>query len=246
MRRWKNGCFVGVGVLALSSAIGSAWAWRATRHVPDFYQRALAVAPDELAKAATELETKIEKLEEEADEGQWQARFTSEQVNAWLARHLTREFPRLFPPGVSEPRVLLQGDRILAAARYQHRQWDTVVSIEATLHLTDHPNVLQINILRVAAGSLVLPLAPFTAQISRIAARSGLEVRWQDAVEQPAALVTVPCAHHQYDLRPMLLQTCEICDGAVIMSGFSGEEAIESIGSLPRDYRLALLQIHHE
>jgi hypothetical protein len=214
--------------------------------VPDFYRQALAVEPRAVRQAAQELQEQFAALESQVDEGRWQARFTSQQINAWLVQHLAKEFPGLVPPGVKEPRVSLRGDRVFAAARYQHRQLDTVVSLEASVRLSDQPNVLHVTIHRLAAGALELPLAPFTQQVSRIALAAGLEIRWLPTESQPAALVTVPCAHHQYDLRPMLLETCEICDGAVVLSGASGVEAIEAIGTLPRDYRMALLEIHHD
>ena len=54
------------------------------------------------------------------NEPNWEAVFTDQEVNAWLAEDLVTYFADRLPPEVNEPRVLFEPDRIILA--FQLRQ----------------------------------------------------------------------------------------------------------------------------
>ena len=65
--------------------------------------------------------------------GSWSAQFSDDQINAWLMEELPRKFPRLLARGASDPRVVIEDNRILAAVRYKNRRIDTVISCEVSV-----------------------------------------------------------------------------------------------------------------
>ena len=50
--------------------------------------------------------------------GRWQALFTAEQINGWMAVDLARNFPNTLPPGVVDPRVDIRPEGVTVACRY--------------------------------------------------------------------------------------------------------------------------------
>jgi hypothetical protein len=88
-------------------------AYRATQHVPAFYQAALVERPVEQKAAADQLERQVLELHNEARKpGRWEARFSQDQINGWLAADLPVKFPGALPEGVSAPRVAIEPGRM--------------------------------------------------------------------------------------------------------------------------------------
>ena len=90
---------VTAGVAVLLTA-----AYRATQHVPEFYQAALAEPPVEQKAAADQLERQVLELHNEARQpGRWEARFSQEHINGWLAADLPVKFPGACPTVFPRP-----------------------------------------------------------------------------------------------------------------------------------------------
>src|SRR6188474_2649804 len=75
--------------------------YRASQQVPEFYREALsgdtqrhAAASQEMLRTATALANDVQK------EGEWQAEFTEEQINGWLAVDLAENHGKALPPEV--------------------------------------------------------------------------------------------------------------------------------------------------
>lgn len=224
-----------VGVLAASW-----WALQRTRVVPDFYQRASSRLPQDLDQTIRSLQHDVSQLQGDADcLGGWNATFTDSQVNAWLVRQLPEEFPNLLPQGVSDPRIVIDDGVVLAAAKYKNHRIDTVVSFEIRVALTEHANVLAVRIKNLRAGTLPLPLSNFLRAISREAAKSDLEVRWDMDHAGPVALVTVPSEHPEFINSPVVVESVELADGLLLLAGNTGSEAREAYTPQGPVYQLA-------
>jgi hypothetical protein len=215
------GLAVVVGLLVAGGVL-VAYAWRASQAVPEFYERALVAAPPPAVQkqAADELEREVLDLHNEARRpGRWEARFSQEQINGWLAADLPAKFPGALPAGVSEPRVALEPDRLQLAVRYQQGEVSTVLSAAGDAYLTDRPNEVAIHLHYVRAGAVPVPLGQFLEKIARRATDAGLPLRWTESEGDPVAIVTLPLDREEFRGRNLQVEQLEIEDGAIVICG---------------------------
>ncbi len=243
-KRWAQ-AIVAIGLFAVVSVmLASSWALRRTREVPEFYALAVEQLPSDLEAASRSLEQDVVQLQDAASQlGVWYAAFTDDQINAWLAHHIPLEFPKLLPPGVEAPRILIRNDRVYAAARYQNSHLDTIVSFEVRAELTEHPNVMAIRIENLRAGSLPLPLSRFLRAISLEAAKSDFEVTWDMDETGPVALVRVPSEHPGYAQTPVIVESVMLESGQLLLAGHTGPEAIVAYQPRSPVYQLASFRV---
>ena len=236
-----------VGLLAGGSFIAANWALEKTREVPDFYVQAKARTPADLDGVSRQLEHEVQVLTDQVGHvGSWHAMFTEDQINAWLVHQLPKEFSKILPRGVHDPRVVIQDGKVLAAARYTDHRIDTVVSFEVSIQLTEVPNVLAVEIRDLKAGSLPLPLNHFVHQISRRAAYDSLEVKWDEAEDgSPIGLITVPSEHPKYVRKPVIVESVELTEGRLWLAGHTGPEAYHGFQPRGPVYQLASLRTNN-
>lgn len=195
-------------------------AYRASQHQPAFYQHALQMTPERQAKAGDELEKQVLDLRNDArHDGQWQAVFTDEQINGWLAVDLPEKFPDTLPAEIVDPRVAIDPEQAQVAYRYQGGQISTVVSVAVKVHLTDETNVLAVRIRKVRAGALPLPVTRWLDQIAEAAAAGGIRLRWVQEGGDPVALVTVPLQYEEIKNHLLRLETVELREGEIFLAG---------------------------
>ena len=65
------------------------------------------------------------------NEPNWEAVFSDQEVNAWLAEDLVTHFADQLPPEVNEPRVLFELDRITLAFQLRQRGVQSVITVVA-------------------------------------------------------------------------------------------------------------------
>ncbi len=240
MKRWLFGFATLAAVLVVATAGGSWWAFRRTQVVPDFYAEASRRLPANLDFAIARLESHLVQLQGDASvDGNWSAAFTDVQINAWLARELSREFPKLLPPGTTDPRIVIDDGKILVAARFANQHIDTVVSFEVRAALTAQPNILALQVTNLRAGALRLPLSRFTRGISIQAKKSNIEVNWDLDHEEPIALVTIPSEHPHFRLSPVIVESLDMASGFLVLAGTTGEQARDEFQPRGPVYQLA-------
>jgi hypothetical protein len=244
MKYWMWGLATVIAMAGIATASVSWWALQKTRVVPDFYARATQRLPEDLDSAVARLERDMVQLQGDASRlGSWQAVFTDEQINAWLVQQLPREFPQLLPPGVIEPRIIIEDGRVLVAARFKNPHLDTVISFELKAALTEHANVVAIQVNNLRAGTLPLPLERFLRGISREAAKSNMEVRWDMDQSDPIALVTIPSDHPNYIYSPVIVESVFLAQGILALAGHTGQEAREAYNPCGPIYQLASARV---
>jgi hypothetical protein len=223
-----------VGCIAIALlALGSAY-W-AARRVPAFYQQVLQAGPaalkqnsDQLLENAAALASRVQ------NEERWQALFTAEQINGWLAVDVVKNFPELLPKGVADPRIAIHPDRVALACRYLDGPVETVLSLEGEVYLQE-PNVLSVRILRARAGALPAPLGSLLQAISRAADDAGVQLRWLQAGGDPVAVVRLhPPGGEARQLHQ--IGTLELREGEIYLAGrtFRGAES-GPLASAPDD-----------
>ena len=91
-------------VLVLLLGGGLAWMLTAVRHVPHFYADALAVEPAVQKQSSAEMIRRSATLSNDVRRGgRWQATFTVQQINGWLAVDLRENYPNAIPPQLRRP-----------------------------------------------------------------------------------------------------------------------------------------------
>lgn len=217
---WRRLLYAALAVLVLVFGF-LGWAYRATQQVPEFYVRQLELeafqkrAGDALEKQALQLNSQIRKSE------RWQARFTAEDINGWLAVDLPQKFPQALPSDVQSPRVAIGPEMIQLACKVESPRFSSVVSLGLQPYVTSEPNVIALRVKQLAAGSLPLPLSQYMEQITEQCAKSGLPLRWTEEEGDPVALVTLPLEPKDFQDRQVRLEQIELAQGEIILSGTS-------------------------
>lgn len=226
MKKCLKWISVGVLLSAVGVAASSWWVLRQTRHVPDFYRLAAQENRSVSEAASRRLRQDFERLKSDASElGTWRAAFSDEEINAWLAEELPKTLPRLLAGGAQKPRILIEDDRVLAAARVKNRRIETVISCEVEVELTEQPNVLAIRISKLRAGALELPLERFLQNITNELAKGDIDVQWDLTDDGPVALLTIPSERPEYVRTPVIVESVRLVDGHMLLAGNTGELA---------------------
>jgi hypothetical protein len=196
--------------------------YRGTQKVPDFYLEAIGteLTPQKQKEIGRQLERQAAELHNDVRrEGRWEAAFTDEQVNAWLAVDLPEKLPATVPSGVSDPRLKISPDLIQAACKYDTNGFSSVVSLETDVYLTDKPNQIAVRIRRVRAGVVPLPLRGLLDQVADSARRNGIDLRWSQQDGDPVALIQVPARQKKHPRREIVVESLEVREGEIYLSG---------------------------
>ena len=174
------------------------------------------------AELGAQLEQAVLDMHNEALRGgRWQAVFTDEQLNGWLAADLPEKFPYLLPRGVAEPRIVIEKNEAHIACRYDNGQISTVISFALAINLTDEPNTLAVQVSKLRAGVLPVPLRQFLDPITTAAQNSQVPLRWSQADGDPVALVTIPAKRGDYAVEEIHIDSIELRDGELRLAGTS-------------------------
>lgn len=205
-------------MVTTSIAVVLLWlAYRATQVVPEFYQSVMVHNADCQHHAGAELESRGATLLGDVQRpGTWEATFTAEQLNGWLATQLTRKFPDLLSNEVREPRLALRDGRVDIGFQLQRKTFTSVISIQLSIGIVK-PNVIACRVHAVRAGTLPLPLKSVLDEISRLARHWELDIRWAQTDGDPVALVTVPTTRD--DGRARTLEAFVLLDDILYLAG---------------------------
>lgn len=208
--------FVGVSILGLGLML--VLAYQATQQVPEFYVQALASDPQQQKQASTEMFNRSNRLlRETKKQGLWQAQFSAEQINGFLAVDLVKQFPELLPAAVEEPRVAITPEQLTLACRYESDRISAVLSLVTSIYLSE-PNVIAVRIHKARAGLLPLPLSQVLDQITSAAQTMELPLQWRQIDGDPVALISIVQPHDESN-RPVVLESIELRDGEVHVAG---------------------------
>ena len=217
VRRKLRNILIAVGSLLLILAIGAGTAFHAARQVPRFYREATSRkgaavkrASDQMLQQATALASDVR------NEGQWQAIFTADQINGWLAVDLVKNHSDLIPREVREPRVEIREREATIACRYEGVPSPTVYSLTFDVYLSD-VETIALHIHRARAGNLPIPLRQVLDGISEAARNLDLPIEWRQKDGDPVALITVTPEDEAG--REVELDKIQLRDGELLISG---------------------------
>jgi hypothetical protein len=185
---------------------------------PAFYQAAVERDPalaqednDRCLQQAAALASKLQST------GDWEAIFSADQINGWLAVDLARNFGDSLPPQITNPRIDFQSGAATLACTYRHAGHETVMSIAFDLYLSE-PNVVALRLRRVRAGLLPVPLADVLRAIAQAGNGFGLMVQWRQVAGDPVALVHLSHSAGDDDSQ-LRLEAIELREGEIYIAG---------------------------
>lgn len=160
----------------------------ATAAVPE-YEAAVAVDPAVAEAQRRELESRLAALVSATQaEPAWTSRVTADQVNAWLALRLERDFPGFPRAGLSAPRVLFGEGTATFAARSAMGRLEGVLSVTLRPEVTE-TGELALRIESAKIGRLSLPLEAILGQLRQTPLGEGGPVRLASTEAGGAVLV---------------------------------------------------------
>jgi hypothetical protein len=203
-------------VLLIAAGLGGLY-W-ALKQQPNFYRRAIQVDPSLQKKASDQMLQRAAALRSDLEkEGRWQALFTAQQINGWLAVDLVENYPDVLPGSFQDPRVQIQPDRMTLACRLKRGTLDGVVTLTVEPYLVE-PNVLALRIRGARAGLVPMPLAEILDAVSEAAGQMDLHLRWRRADGDPVALISFSPLRTQ-DGEFVQIETLQLSEGEIYLAG---------------------------
>jgi hypothetical protein len=207
----------GTIVMAALAAIPGL-AWVSLTHKPDFY-RAMVTVPraQQEAEAKRFVAQSLQLRNDICNEPEWEAVFTDQEVNAWLAEDLVRHFADQLPPGVHEPRVMFELDRVTLAFEFDQGPVRSVIWVIAR-PVVPEPNVLELTLEKIRAGVLPIPAEKIIDRITQHAKNQGLNVSWKREADLPVAVIRYTPNLGRDDVK---LERLQIGKGEIRLAGRS-------------------------
>jgi hypothetical protein len=205
-----------VGGMTMLAAVAILGLYLAARHEPAFYREAMAVEPAVLEKASDRMLQKTTALAGAVKKkGHWEALFTAEQINGWLAVDMVRNHPTTLPPTLRDPRVVIDPNHVTIACRFEQGGAQSVLSLTVEPYVPE-PNVIALRIVKARAGLLPVPLGRVIDGLSEAARRMHFGLEWRRAGSDPVALLSLP---ESDDNRPVRIETLRLGNGEIYVAG---------------------------
>ncbi len=224
-RKWLRRILCGILAMCVGALMGAFAVYRSLQWVPQFYEQKLVESEASLAEHGEEMEQHVLDLHEDVhDEGQWQAVFSDDEINGWLAVDLKEEFPHLLPYRVHDPRVSISEQAAQIACQYKSPDLTVVLSMDVDAFVTPEPNVVGLRIQRARIGAVPGLVKMAKEEITRAARRSRIKLRWDQQNGDDVAMVTIP-SDVVMDGHQVFIEKIELHDGEVHLAGRSEQIA---------------------
>ncbi len=209
----------GLAVMLFAAALGLC-VYCAARMPPAFYAEAIRPPASAAADPRRSFERVALSLRNQVQHpGRWETRLTQDELNDWLANELPVKFPRLMPPGISDPRVAIEQGRVSIGVRYGRDGIQTVLSISGEAYLTAQRNEIAIRLDGARAGLVPVPLDRFLSEMEQRAARAGMPLRWTETNGAPVALVRLPLSNFSAEKKTVVIERLECEPGQLVVGG---------------------------
>lgn len=204
-----------IGSVVVSALVAASLggAYYAARQVRPFYEQALRVEPEVLKQGSQELESRATALYTDARQvGRWQALFTADQINGWLATQLAENVEGGLPTNIRDPRVAIARDVLTLGFRTSSGGVETVISVDASVSLTEQ-GAVAVRLISVRAGALPLPVLQLADELAVACKKLKLPVRWMRQDGKPVALVEIQASE------PVYVDDIQLDEGQLYVAG---------------------------
>jgi hypothetical protein len=190
--KWLRIGLYAFGMLVLLAVVGLYAVYRASQAVPEFYEQALKADPLKQKAASDKMVKSVATMTSDLHrEGRWQAVFSEDEINGWLAVDVAQNHRELLPGQISDPRVAIRPDGMTLGFRYRDKDRNTILWFEADAYLIK-TNQVGLRIRKARAGLLPLPLDDVLQEVTKATSHLDWEVRWQQTDGEPVAQITIP------------------------------------------------------
>jgi hypothetical protein len=203
-----------VGVL---TAIPSA-AWLSLTYEPSYYRAMVNLPKEERAGKARHFVAQSLQLRNDiVNEPSWEAIFSDQEVNAWLAEDLVTYFADQLPPEVQDPRVLFETNRVILAFHLNRNGVQSVITVVARPRVPEG-NTVELTLEKIRAGILPVPADNILDRITEYVRMRGMDVHWQRREGYPVLVMKYTPNLTREDV---LLEQLEIRGGQIRLAGRS-------------------------
>ena len=158
----------------------------------------------------------------------WEANFNEDQINGWLAEDFQQNHAaKVLPPGVKDPRVEIDGDRVILGFRCQKGPFSTVVQIGVRAWIPSR-NLLAFELDTAQAGLLPLPTTYTRKVIEQFILAQNLEITWKRNGHKLVALIDFQRAERQ-----IVLRRVEVRADGLYLEGLSGRHGMPATDYAP-------------
>lgn len=219
-RRHKRIVIFGLALLLFVAAV-PALIWMSLTHQPRFYRAMVTIPRAQRQEGAKRFVAQSLQLRNDIiNEPRWEAVFTDEEVNAWLAEDLVTHFADQLPPEVHEPRVVFEPGRITLAFQLDQGPVRSVIWVVARARVPE-PNVVELTVEKIRAGVMPVPADQIIEKITHHARGRGLDIRWSRDGDLPVALMSYTPDISRNDV---VLEQMVISQGRIRLAGRSNRE----------------------
>ncbi len=213
-RKW----LLWAGAIAILLSAVPAIAWFSLTYQPSYYRALLRFSRVERVDRAKKFVAQSLQLRNDiCNEPTWEAVFSDEEVNAWLAEDLITHFADQLPPEVNEPRLLFELDRITLAFQLHQRGIHSVITVVARPRVSEG-NTVELVLEKIRAGILPVPADNFLDRIIDYARCHGVDVEWSRKDGYPVVVMRYTPNLEREDVR---LEEVQIGNGQIRLAGRS-------------------------
>jgi hypothetical protein len=216
---WKRVFTIGTTAAAVLAAV-PALVWVSLTYQPGFYRAMVGARVPRAqreAKAKRFVSQSLQLRNDICNEPAWEAVFSDDEVNAWLAEDLVTHFADQLPPEVHEPRVVFELDRVTLAFELDRGPVRSVIWVVARPRVPE-PNVLELTFEKIRAGVVPVPADQILDRIVGVAQGHGLDVTWKRDGDLPVATVRYVPHSGRDDVK---LERVQIRKGEIRLAGRS-------------------------
>ena len=203
-----------LGILAVIPA----GIWFSLTYQPAYYRDIVLLPRKQREDQAKKFVTQSLQLRNDiCNEPTWEAVFTDEEVNAWLAEDLVTHFVDQLPPEINQPRLVFELDRITLAFQLRQRGVDSVITVVARPRVPEG-NTVELTLERIRAGILPVPADPVIDRIIEYAQFQGVDVEWSRKDGYPVVVLRYTPNIEREDVQ---LEEVQIRAGQIRLAGRS-------------------------
>ena len=205
---------IGLGVLGFIPVA----AWLSLTYEPYYYRAMVGLSREQRAGRAKKFVAQSIQLRNDiCNEPSWEAIFTDQEVNAWLAEDLVTHFADRLPPEVHEPRLLFEPDRIILAFQLRQGGVQSVITVVARPRVPGG-NTIELTLEKIRAGILPVPADHILDRIIEYARTHGIDAEWDRRDGYPVVVMRYTPNIEREDVQ---LEELQIRDHQIRLAGRS-------------------------
>jgi hypothetical protein len=213
----------GLAIFAAIPVVG----WFSLTYQPSYYREMVRLTRANRAGRAKKFVAQSLQLRNDiCNEPSWEAVFSDQEVNAWLAEDLVTHFADQLPPEVHEPRVLFELDRITLAFLLKQGGIQSVITVVGRPRVPGG-NTIELTLEKIRAGILPVPTDNVLDRIIEYARYHGVDAEWTRRDGYPVVLVRYTPNLEREDVQ---LEEVQIRRGQIRLAGRSDRAK----GAFPR------------